>query len=455
MRRVDCFASVHLVLLAVHAASASISDATALAQRGIALAQNNQCMEAVQALESSLELDPSNVATLCNLGLVWEQAGLPLQAMETYGRALEIEPSSAAVYVRLASALETHMDEREMAVEAAEMAVELGPERADAWNLLGTLQHSRGSLEDAQDALERATTLQPDDASMRTNYATALRASGRFADSLRELRAAAALDDALARDPHLAFAPPLEAGDDGSSSSSSKDATAPPEWRVAAVAEEGALPERTPKEMREALRQVCITRVLEADECKWAIETAEAHVAANGGWDGEGHHDAHKTKDLVVAESPELSSWVRSKLTSHIWPAMSQQFGVPMDELWLEDCFVVKYEHDGQPGLGSHADDSELSFNLLLSEPGVSFTGGGTAFDLSGEGEEGEATPIRPERGEMLSHFGRIRHTGLPVTKGTRYIIAGFVRAKPFAEEWRRLRGEASSQAPSEGELEE
>ena len=138
---------------------------------------------------------------------------------------------------------------------------------------------------------------------MRTNYATALRASGRFADSLRELRAAAALDDALARDPHLAFAPPLEAGDDGSSS---KDATAPPEWRVAAVAEEGALPERTPKEMREALRQVCITRVLEADECKWAIETAEAHVAANGGWDGEGHHDAHKTKDLVVAESVEL-----------------------------------------------------------------------------------------------------------------------------------------------------
>ena len=83
MRRVDCFASVHLVLLAVHAASASISDATALAQRGITLAQNNQCMEAVQALESSLELDPSNVATLCNLGLVWEQAGLPLQAMET------------------------------------------------------------------------------------------------------------------------------------------------------------------------------------------------------------------------------------------------------------------------------------------------------------------------------------------------------------------------------------
>jgi len=441
-KRVD-FAPIHLVLLAVHVAAASIADATALAQLGIALAQNNQFMEAVQALESSLELDPSNVATLCNLGLVWEQAGLPLQAMATYGRALEIEPSSAAVYVRLASALETHMDERERAVEAAEMAVELDPERADAWNLLGTLQHSRGRLEDAQDALERATVLQPDDASMRTNYATALRASGRFADSLRELRAAAVLDDALARDPHLAFAPPLEADNDGSSSSDG-DATLP-EWRLAAVAQEGALPGRTPKEMREALRQVCLTRVLEADECEWAIKTAEAHVSANGGWDGEGHHDAHKTKDLVVAESVELSHWVKSKLASLIWPAMSKQFGVPVDELWLEDCFVVKYEHDGQPGLGLHADDSELSFNLLLSEPEVSFTGGGTAFDLSGEGEEGEVTQIRPKRGEMLSHFGRIRHTGLPVTKGTRYIIAGFVRAKPFAEEWRTLRGEMSS----------
>ena len=42
-------------------------------------------------------------------------------------------------------------------------------------------------------------------------------------------------------------------------------------------------------------------------------------------------------------------------------------------------------------------------------------------------------------RGEMLSHFGRLRHAGQPVIEGTRYILAGFVRVRPLAEAWPRV----------------
>ena len=94
-------------------------------------------------------------------------------------------------------------------------------------------------------------------------------------------------------------------------------------------------------------------------------------------------------------------------------------------------------------------DYSELSFNLLLSPP-TSFEGGGTGFltapatardgaDIEGE-DEAEVMVARPERGEMLSHFGQLLHAGQPVVSGTRYILAGFVAVESLASRWRELR---------------
>ena len=100
---------------------------------------------------------------------------------------------------------------------------------------------------------------------------------------------------------------------------------------------------------------------------------------------------------------------------------------------------VHRYEaaEGGQPGLGFHRDDSELSFQLLLSSP-EDFEGGGTSFELDAAGED--VCTLRPQQGEMTSHFGRLRHAGNPVTSGTRYVLAGFVRCRPLAAAWRSLR---------------
>eukprot|EP00747_Dinoflagellata_sp_TGD_P028158 gnl/TRDRNA2_/TRDRNA2_133072_c1_seq2.p1 gnl/TRDRNA2_/TRDRNA2_133072_c1~~gnl/TRDRNA2_/TRDRNA2_133072_c1_seq2.p1 ORF type:complete len:169 (+),score=19.92 gnl/TRDRNA2_/TRDRNA2_133072_c1_seq2:154-660(+) len=129
-----------------------------------------------------------------------------------------------------------------------------------------------------------------------------------------------------------------------------------------------------------------------------------------------------------------LLKWVQTLLRDRIWPAIKLQFGINPQDLWLQDCFLVKYEAAGQAGLDSHCDDSELSFNLLLSDP-ASFEGGGTAFTHA----EPEELTVQPAQGEVITQFGIVSHEAKPIVKGTRYILAGFVRAAPLAKLWREM----------------
>ena len=80
---------------------------------------------------------------------------------------------------------------------------------------------------------------------------------------------------------------------------------------------------------------------------------------------------------------------------------------------------------DAQGGLATHADDSELSFNLLLSRP-TDFGGGGTSFEAAG-------VTLLPAQGEMLSHFGQVRHTRTPALgEGCRCARRLRYRRRPF-----------------------
>jgi len=99
--------------------------------------------------------------------------------------------------------------------------------------------------------------------------------------------------------------------------------------------------------------------------------------------------------------------------------------------LKVEDLFVVKYESglegEGggarQAGLGEHRDGSEVSFVVILSEPG-DFSGGGTAFHSIEP-----ALLVRPaERGSLVAFCGQNPHSGVAVETGRRCVLAGFVR---------------------------
>jgi predicted 2-oxoglutarate/Fe(II)-dependent dioxygenase YbiX len=65
-----------------------------------------------------------------------------------------------------------------------------------------------------------------------------------------------------------------------------------------------------------------------------------------------------------------------------------------------------------------HQDGSFLSFNILLSDTS-DFDGGGTYF------EDGLTAHL--EQGDILIHSSRVKHSGLPIVKGTRYLLVGFL----------------------------
>ena len=133
-------------------ADASTLPASAIAANsaGIALSRDGRHAEAVHALESSLEIEPLQDATLVNLGLVWEEIGLPVKALECYGRAIDIAPDAAAPYINMGRALDAHLGERKAAIEAMEAAIRIDPTRGDAWNVLGQLHHSQGALDEGK-----------------------------------------------------------------------------------------------------------------------------------------------------------------------------------------------------------------------------------------------------------------------------------------------------------------
>ena len=85
-----------------------------------------------------------------------------------------------------------------------------------------------------------------------------------------------------------------------------------------------------------------------------------------------------------------------------------------------------------------------MQSSAAAAAPSRDFGGGSTSFEAAGE-------TVRPQQGEMLSHFGRVRHAGEPTTEGTRYVLVGFVRARPLAAAWREI---GKEEAPPEEESE-
>ena len=181
------------------------------------------------------------------------------------------------------------------------------------------------------------------------------------------------------------------------------------------------------------------TSVLTKADSDSIIKMAEEHAEANGGWQTDRHH-MYKTTDIDVRHAPHLLEFCNNKLESRIIPVLGSLFNIPLNELEIDDLFVVKYKcGDGensksQTSLAPHRDDSVLSFVILLNHPN-SFDGGGTEF-----------VNFRPrlvaapqQQGTMVSFCGQILHAGKQITRGERLILAGFVRVNDSGGALRRI----------------
>ena len=84
----------------------------------------------------------------------------------------------------------------------------------------------------------------------------------------------------------------------------------------------------------------------------------------------------------------------------------------------------MRYDEDGQQSLSKHTDSSHVSFNILLNDE---FEGGGTRFHNT---LQDTYVDIKPKPGQVLLNNAIVFHEGLATTKGTRYIMVGFMNVE-------------------------
>ena len=166
--------------------------------------------------------------------------------------------------------------------------------------------------------------------------------------------------------------------------------------------------------------------ILSIEECAYAIKTAELFSINNNGWSTSRHYNV-PTTDIPISNVPSLSEWFKTIFIKKLKPMLINQFlnnnCYNKESIKIHDAFIVKYQYnnkfESQRYLPLHVDQSTHSLTIALNE-NEDFIGGGTYFaDLD--------FSLRPEIGHVLSFKGDLLHSGDPIIKGIRYILAIFL----------------------------
>ena len=134
-------------------------------------------------------------------------------------------------------------------------------------------------------------------------------------------------------------------------------------------------------------------------------------------------HKHFPTVDVPLRQLADSYRQFYPFMHAKIYPLVKKKYHLNSARFNVVDLFVVRYNSRGQSELKSHRDGSIISFNIALNGSNQ-YTGGGTHF----EGIPGGLT-IRNERGGMLLHCGKIKHSGVKIKGRTsqRFILVGFL----------------------------
>jgi hypothetical protein len=158
-------------------------------------------------------------------------------------------------------------------------------------------------------------------------------------------------------------------------------------------------------------------KVYQSNICDWIIKESERYAIENGGWTTT-RHIKYPTTDLPLNKITSIFPFVVESF-NNIVQFIKTSYCLDDNHIFnVSDIFIVKYDANRQSNLELHTDYSEISVNILLSDP-KDFEGGGTYF-------EDEITTFL-EKGDVLIHGGQTKHSGLEITKGKRYILVAFI----------------------------
>jgi hypothetical protein len=164
------------------------------------------------------------------------------------------------------------------------------------------------------------------------------------------------------------------------------------------------------------LQRCVLNNIYSQDTCNWIINESELYAKENGGWTTNRHNN-YPTTDIQVNSIKSIFKYVLGSL-KNIMDKIFKLYCISSNiSMNIVDLFIVKYEKDAQNKLEIHTDGSFITFSIMLSSS-KDYEGGGTEFN--------DGIQMFLEQGDVLIHSGYVKHSGLEVTKGTRYILVGF-----------------------------
>jgi tetratricopeptide (TPR) repeat protein len=140
-------------------------DATAHSNLGAALREQRKLDEAVAAYRKVIELDPKNSSAYFWLGKTLESQGKLDETVACFRKSVELDPNHAgAHYISLLWLLtncrEAKLRDPQEGLDVARKAVQLAPQSADAWQMLGWAHYRMGDWKACIGALEKSCALQ-------------------------------------------------------------------------------------------------------------------------------------------------------------------------------------------------------------------------------------------------------------------------------------------------------
>ena len=166
------------------------------------------------------------------------------------------------------------------------------------------------------------------------------------------------------------------------------------------------------------IQRFIVKKYYQPEICNWIINESEIYATNNGGWLTT-RHDNYPTTDLPIDKIPTIFSFILTTFAKNI-DIIKKSYCITNSTIFnIEDIFIIKYDINSQNELELHSDQSSITINMLLSNTS-DFEGGGTYF------EDGITTYL--EQGDMIIHNGHVKHSGLKITNGKRYVLVAFIK---------------------------
>lgn len=168
--------------------------ADALELRGDVQQARNMPDKALADYAAAIRAQPNQISALMKQGSQQQQLGRNEDAGKSYLAALKVNPKLSAAYNNLAWMAAESKKNLDQAEAWGKKAIDLSPAIADFHDTLGWVYRARGDLKNAEQSLQRATSLKQVPASVYYHFGVVLQEAGKSREAADAFRKTLTLD---------------------------------------------------------------------------------------------------------------------------------------------------------------------------------------------------------------------------------------------------------------------